>query len=121
MIYFLDCDKCGTEVRVTALETQRYPSTTCPKCGAELVFANHELREGRLIVLFRCWNKECPGCGVPKERLLTRTALKKMSQPESAGQYLCPVCGKITNLTAEEKEGNLRMLDEEAAAEAQAS
>jgi len=120
MLYFLNCDKCHAEVSATPLETQRHRSKTCPHCGAELVFANSELREGRLIVVFRCGILACTRYGKPQEVPLTRTFLRQACEPGGKDRIFCPACGQETRMTDLEKANTRKMLDEEAAQEAAA-
>lgn len=120
MRYFFTCDHCGVEIPVELLETTKYRSKNCPKCGADLVFQNSELQEYRITVKFRCTTHGCPSQGQPQDALITRTELRKMCQPDRTDKYFCPACGQLTAPTDEEKANTLRMLDEEAA-QAQAS
>ena len=117
MLYFLNCDRCRTEVSVTPPETQRYRSKTCPHCGAELVFANSELREGRLLVVFRCGTLSCTRHGKPQEVPLTRAFLRQACEPDGKDGIFCPACGQETRMTDLEKTNTREMLDEEAAQE----
>ena len=100
--------------KVTPLETQQQKAKPCPKCGAGLVFADCELREGRLLVLFRCHNPRWPAREEPQETPITRTTLRELSQPSSEEKFICMACGELIPLSDQEKANNLRMLDEEA-------
>jgi len=115
MDYFIDCDRCHTAVRVTPLDTRQHRSKICDNCGAELVFANHELQEWRILVVFRCHNPKCAALEKPQELPITRTALRKMSQPGSEDKFMCSTCREQFPLSDQEKANNLRMLDEEEA------
>lgn len=112
LAYFLTCD-CGAEIRVTALETQQYRAKTCDRCGAEIVLANSDLREARILVLFRCHNPQCSVFEQPQEHPITRSALEKMSHPNSTDKFMCVKCGQLFGLTDQEKDNNVKMLAEE--------
>jgi hypothetical protein len=79
------------------------------------MFADSELKEGRLLVLFRCHNPQCPALEKPQELPITRTALREMSQPGSEEKFICTTCGELIQLSDQEKANTRKMLDEEAA------
>jgi hypothetical protein len=70
------------------------------------------------MVLFRCHNPLCAVFETPLGNPITRTALRKMCQPDSTDKYMCIKCGEMFPLTDREKANSLAMLDEEAAAQA---
>jgi hypothetical protein len=74
--------------------------------------------EKRMMVIFRCENPLCSVFETPQEHPITRTALRKMCQPDSTDKFMCLNCGEMFPLTDREKENSLGMLDEEAAAQA---
>ncbi len=71
----------------------------------------NEETELRLMVFFRCQNPQCSEFEVPREQPITRTNLREMSQPESTDKFMCPRCGHMFVLPAQEKVNNLKMLD----------
>lgn len=111
MLYF-NCGNCGAEVRVAPSEAQKDSEKSCPACGAKLVFANHELKEGQMLVLFRCHNQACPGVEQPQELPITRTSLREMCQHGS--DMACRHCGEPLRFSDQEKANTLKKLDEEA-------
>lgn len=70
------------------------------------------------MVTFRCHNPLCSVFETPQEHPITRTALRKMCQPDSTDKFMCVKCGEMFLLTDREKENMLVMLDEEAAGQA---
>lgn len=117
-MYFFDCHNCGTEVKVTAQETQQHAATTCPKCAIEIVFANVELKEGRLTVVIRCSHPDCAYYEREQEALLTRSFLRQAVVPGGDDRVFCTSCRRTFKLTDLEKQNTCRMLEEEAAQEA---
>jgi len=117
MIYFVDCPACGTEVKVPAVEAQQRTSTTCQKCGTEILFADVELKEGRILVVIRCPHTDCAHHEKEQWVPLTRSFLK---QAVSVGddRVYCQCCGRTFRLTDVEKKNTAKMLEEEAAQEA---
>ncbi len=72
----------------------------------------------RIMVIFRCHNPLCSAFETPQEHPITRTALRKMCQPDSADKFICLNCSEMFPLTDQEKANSLAMIDEEAAAQA---
>jgi hypothetical protein len=73
--------------------------------------------EMRIMVIFRCHNPLCSVFETPQQHPITRTALRKMCQPDSTDKFMCVKCGEMFLLTDREKTNSLGMLDEEAAAQ----
>jgi hypothetical protein len=65
--------------------------------------------ELKIMVLFRCHNPLCAMFETPLEQPITRTALRKMSQPDSRDKFRCVKCGQLFSLTEQEKASNLEM------------
>jgi DNA-directed RNA polymerase subunit RPC12/RpoP len=114
MVYFINC-RCGSEVRVSPLETQQDRSKTCQNCGAELVFANSELIEGRLAIVIRCPNVACAAHTKLPCVPLTRTFLKQTFEPGGDDKVMCPSCQQLFKLSSLEKQNIRKMLEEEEA------
>jgi hypothetical protein len=74
--------------------------------------------ELRIMVIFRCHNPMCAVFETPQDHTITRTALRKMCQPDSTDRFMCIKCGQMFPLTDQEKANSVAMLDEEAAAQA---
>jgi hypothetical protein len=109
--HFLTCDQCKAEIAVPEIETLQYRSKVCDNCGAELIFQNSELREGRITTLIRCHNPLCAAYEKPIEALLTRADLKEACEPD-ANVLLreCHTCGEAIRFTSQEKVGMREML-----------
>jgi DNA-directed RNA polymerase subunit RPC12/RpoP len=118
MTYFINCDRCGSEVRVSPLETHQHRAQTCKNCGAELVFANSELKELRLAIVIRCPNVGCPAHGKMQWVPLTRTFLKQTFEPGGDDRVMCPHCRELFKFSPLEKQNIRKMLEEEAGQEA---
>ena len=114
MLYFINC-RCGSEVRISPLETQQYRTRTCQNCGAELVFANSELIEGRLANVIRCPNVACAAHTKLQWVPLTRTFLKQTFEPGGDDKVMCPSCLEIFKFSTLEERNIRKMLEEEAA------
>jgi DNA-directed RNA polymerase subunit RPC12/RpoP len=117
MVYFTDCPQCHKEVKVTPVEKQQDSAKACPNCGVQIVFADSELKEGRLLIVIRCPEPSCTACGKELWVPLTRTFLKQTFEPGGDDRMLCPTCGQTFRLSNLEKENIRKMLAEEAAQE----
>jgi hypothetical protein len=67
------------------------------------------------MVIFRCHDPLCSVFETPQEHPITRTALRKICEPDSADKFMC---GEMFPLTGRDKEDSPGMLGEEAAAQA---
>jgi DNA-directed RNA polymerase subunit RPC12/RpoP len=117
MVYFTNCHKCHSEVRITPLEKQQGDNFACPKCGAQIVLADSNLQEGRLLIVIRCTQPDCTARGKEQWVPLTRTYLKQMVGPGGDNRMFCPACCQTFLLSQLEIDNTRKMLAEEAAQE----